>query len=100
MTKKTIEPVLKDGGIYSLAEKKDLYQKVIKPQLDKVGTPKNGETIIYYSGDGKSGQYVNTNLDEIWGYPVEDLKVKKVKTSTLESTGSPEKDAIGYMKIK
>lgn len=100
MTKKTIEPVLKDGGIYSLAEKKDLYQKVIKPQLDKVGIPKNGETIIYYSGDGKSGQYVNTNLDEIWGYPVEDLKVKKVKTSALESTGSPEKDAIGYMKIK
>jgi hypothetical protein len=99
-TKKAADVVFKEGGIYTIPEKQKIYQDVIKPQLDKIGDIKPDETIIYYSGDGKAGQYVNTNLDEVWGYNADNLKVKKVKTSSLDTTGDAGKDGVGYRIIK
>lgn len=87
-------------GMYSIDEKKKLFSDVIEPKLKEIGDVKSDETVVYYQGQGKSGQYVNTNPSEVWHYPVDnELQIKKVKTSDLVSTGNSEKDAIGYRNL-
>lgn len=102
-TEKTVEnkgnltPKFEDYGIYSLDEQAQKYDEFIKPQLEKIGDVGTDEIIIYYNGDGKNDQYVNTQLREVFTYPVdENLKVEKVQKSRLKTTGNEDKDAIGY----
>lgn len=92
----TKTPTFTEGGIYTVPEKQQLYKDVIAPQIAKLGKVAPDETVVYYSGDGKAGQYINTTLDGVWGYPAENLKVMKVKTSDLVSTGDTAKDGVGY----
>jgi hypothetical protein len=91
------EAVNKTEGIYTPKEKKQLYEKHIKPKIEKLGEVKEGEVVVFFQGDGKKGQYVNTSPNQIWHYNVnENLNVKKIKETLLKKTGTKEKDAVGY----
>lgn len=95
------ESVSEVKGMYSVKEKQDLYEKIVKPKVDALGKIEGDEIIVFYQGDGGKDQYVNTNPSEIWHYNVdENLKVEKVKKSELKSTGKKDRDKVGYRKIK
>jgi len=84
-------------GMYSSDEKKKLYEEFIKPKEEKLGNIADDETVVYYQGEKKPGQYVNTNPSEVWHYNVDkDLNVEKVKKSELKTTGDATKDEVGY----
>jgi hypothetical protein len=88
-------------GMYSTKEKKDLYENIVKPKVEELGEVSDDEQIVFYQGDGKKGQYVNTDPREIWHYNVDkNLNVKKIKKADLESTGDKAKDKVGYRKAK
>lgn len=98
LEKEAIDKVLNtQKGLYSIPEKKQLFNKYIKPELNKIGEIADDEAIVFFKGDGNTGQFVNTDFDKIWHYNVDEfLNVKKVKKSILESTGNAEKDEVGY----
>jgi len=99
--KKLAESSKEQRGIYTLDEKQQLLKEIVEPKVKALGNVKKDETIVFFQGTGKKGQYVNTDPREIWGYNVDDsLKVKKVKTSSLTSTGDLERDEVGYRKLK
>jgi len=106
-TKETIISELKTkpkkgefSGIYNQKEKNNLIETVVKPKVEALGEIKPNETVVFYQGAGKNGQYVNTKPDKIWDYTVDDnLVVKKVKTSSLKSTGDIARDELGYRKL-
>lgn len=103
-TKEVIENLAKtvaeEKGIYSVAEKSKLFKDVIAPKVAEVGKPKDDEVMVFFSGKGEPGQYVNTNLSEAWHYPVdESFNVRNIRKSELVSTGDEGKDAVGYRKI-
>lgn len=96
-----LEPKFEEYGIYNVVEQKDKYDEFLKPQLDKIKNLKDDEVVVYYNGSGKGDQYVNTNLKEVFTYPVDkNSVVKKVKKSDLISTGDAGKDEIGYRMLK
>lgn len=81
--------------------KKEAFDTVIKPKLDALPEPKEGEVIVYRSGKIKDESYVNTDPKEVFNYPVdEDMTVQIVKESELASTGSKDKDSVGYRVFK
>jgi len=90
----------KAKGIYNVKEKQDLYKKIIKPKINKLGKVSKDETIIYYQGSSKNGQYVNTSPSEVWHYDVnKNLAVRKIKTDQLKTTGNKLRDEVGYRLI-
>lgn len=106
---KTLKPVLdsvaktlaEPRGIYSIPEKQRLFVEVLEPKIRQLGEVKPDERVVFFQGDGKKGQYVNTNPSEIWGYNVDDsLQVRKVKESELVSTGDELRDEVGYRLLK
>lgn len=83
------------------AAKKEAFETVIKPKLDALPEPKEGEVIVYRSGKIKDESYVNTDPKEVFNYPIdEDMNVQTVKESELASTGSKDKDSVGYRIFK
>lgn len=83
-------------GTYTPEKKQELYKTVIEPKIKAIGDVADDETVVMYSGDGKKGQYVNTDPREVWGYDVDNtFNVAKVKTSSLQKTGDKLKDDVG-----
>lgn len=95
---KTLEKSVNEKkGIYSVEEKKSLYNDIVKPKIIEAGKPKKGETMVFFSGEGKKGQYVSTQPENIWGYTIDDsFKVKNVPKESLKSTGNTYDDSSGY----
>ena len=74
----------KPGGIYSVEEKKKLFEEVVKPKLLKLATPTSEQTTVFFNGQKVKGQFVNTDPTLIWGYPVDhNFKVANIKTCLL-----------------
>jgi hypothetical protein len=86
-----------DKGMYAPQEKQKLFDDIVKPKIDAVGSVGPDETLVFFNGKMEKGQYVNTDIKEIWHYPVDDgFQVAKVKTESLQSTNSADKDSVGY----
>lgn len=93
----------RDGGAngYTSVEKKKLYADIIEPKIKALGELADDEQLIFRDGPAKSGDYVNTEFDRIWDYPVDkDFTVAKVKKSQLGLTGNEVKDEVGYRLLK
>ena len=96
---KVAEATSKPGGGYGYTaeEKGKLYTEIVEPKIKYVGKLADDEVYAFRSGKIADGDYVNTDIDKIWGYPVDkDFEVMKVKRDQLQATGNADKDAIGY----
>lgn len=90
------------GGYgYTVDEKKKIYTEIVEPKIKAAGKLADDEVYAFRSGKIKDGDFVNTDIDKIWGYPVDkDFDVIKVKRSQLDPTGNADKDGIGYRLYK
>lgn len=100
---KVAEATSKPGGGYgyTVEDKKKLYTEIVEPKIQSAGKLADDEVYAFRSGKITDGDYVNTDIDKIWGYPVDkDFDVIKVKRDQLQETGNADKDAIGYRIFK
>lgn len=93
--------LLTDSEIKSLNKQdRSDYEKFIKEKADKLPIPKEGERVVIFTGDGKEGQYVDTDVLKALNRGVTpETRVEIVKESDLSKTGFSDRDALGIRKL-
>lgn len=77
------------------------YEKYLKKKLEDIPTPSKDEETVIFSGDGKGGQYIDTDITKALNRGIsEDTNVMNVKKENLISTGDKGKDAVGERLLK